>query len=346
MIPELDSAMLCDLGNFECLYKVRVFETMSVKRAFATAGLNAVETAVVKATFEDDDRPKQKHIKTICDYVELELAGTGYDTSSMNKNLTLVEMFRKRVNNNNNNNNSSISWKIVIKTLITIHILFRECDKAFIEEFSEYGQNRVFLLTKGFVDNTTSNSIVHSTFIRKYSRYLSEKLNVFTQLNFNVERKLGQNNKEFFKEFDVNRLGKILPKIMKQLHTILEVEPQLNGATFMVHSLIKESMLLLIKDSLRIYSSIQLILWELLCSFQKLNLDQAKWVSKTYQQYFDLNERYQKWFAKVVRLGIVNHQYAPKFNTVKYIHCEYPSIYLLFTLNIYIYIYIFYMLAT
>lgn len=299
---------------------------MSVKRAFATAGLNAVETAVVKATYEDDDRPKQKHIKTICDYVELELAGTGYDTSSMNKHQTLVEMFRKRLNNNSSMSSSSISWKIVIKTLITIHILFRECDLAFIEEFSQYGQSRVFLSCKGFVDNTSSNTIVHSTFIRKYSRYLSEKLSVFTQLSFNVERKLGQNNKEFFKEFDVNTLGKILPKIMKQLHTILEVEPQLNGATFMVHTLIKESMLLLIKDSLRIYSSIQLILWELLCSFQKLNLDQAKWVSKTYRQYFDLNERYQKWFAKVVRLGIVNHQYAPKFNTVKYslCCCEYP----------------------
>ena len=286
---------------------------MSVKRAFATAGLNAVETAVVKATFEDDDRPKQKHIKTICDYVELELAGTGYDTSSMSKNLTLVEMFRKRVNTMNNN---SLSWRIVIKTLITIHILFRDCDLAFVDEFAQSGHNRVFTLTKGFVDNTTSNSIVHSTFIRKYSRYLSEKLMVYKQLNFNVERKLVQNNKDFFKSFDINTLGKILPKIMKQLHCIIEVEPQLNGATFVVHKLVQESMLLLIKDSLRIYSSIQLILWELLCSFQKLNLDQAKWISKTYNQYFDLNQRYQQWFGKVVRLGIVNHQYQPKFNTV------------------------------
>merc|ERR1712177_20012 len=103
---------------------------------------------------------------------------------------------------------------------------------------------------------------------------------------------------------------------MKQLHCVIEVESHLDGATFIVHPLNKEAMLLLIKDSLRVYSSIQLILWELLCSFQKLNLDQAKWVSKTYQQYFDLNTRYQSWFAKVVKLGIVNHQYAPKFDTL------------------------------
>eukprot|EP00484_Ammonia_sp_Unknown_P021170 CAMPEP_0197036538 /NCGR_PEP_ID=MMETSP1384-20130603/14017_1 /TAXON_ID=29189 /ORGANISM="Ammonia sp." /LENGTH=565 /DNA_ID=CAMNT_0042466727 /DNA_START=17 /DNA_END=1714 /DNA_ORIENTATION=+ len=285
----------------------------SVKRTLATVGLTAVETAVVKATFDDDERPKNKHIRTICDYVELELAGTGYDTHAQQKHLTLVEMFRKRVNSTTNN---SLSWRVVIKSLITIHILFRECDIAFIDEFSQYGQIRVFVLTKSFVDNTNSNSIVHSTFTRKYGRYLSDKLDVYKQLSYNVERKLGQNNKDFFKEFDVNTLGKILPAIMKQLHSVIEVQPQINGATFTVHALVREAMLLLIKDSLRIYSSIQLILWELLCSFQKLNLEQAKWISKTYHQYFELNTRYQEWFDQVVRLGIVNHEYAPKFNTL------------------------------
>eukprot|EP00483_Globobulimina_turgida_P006782 UN06794 len=198
----------------------------------------------------------------------------------------LTEMFGKRVNRMTNN---SLSWKVAIKSLITIHILFRECGPSLIEEFGQYGKERVFILTNKYVDNTSSTSIVQSTFIRKYSQYLLEKQNVYKQLNFNVERKLVQNNKDFFSKFDLNTLGKVLPKIMKQLSCLIEVDPQIDGSTFMVHALTKEAMLLLIKDSLRIYSSIQLILWQLLCAFSKLDIQQAKWTSNTYQQYFALN---------------------------------------------------------
>lgn len=116
------------------------------------------------------------------------------------------------------------------------------------------------------------------------------------------------------------------PVIMKQLHCVVEVEAKLDidirspSGLCMVHPLEQEAMLLMIKDSLRVYSAIQLILWELLCSFQKLNLEQAQWVSKTYRSYFDLNKRYQEWFGRVVKLGIVNPEYAPKFNTVNTIN--------------------------
>eukprot|EP01083_Nonionella_stella_P188279 693648_1 len=286
---------------------------LSVKRTLATVGLTAVETAIVKATFDDDELPKAKHIRTICDHVDLELTGSGYDTSS--NNLTLVEMFRKRVNRVSN---SSLTWKVSIKSLITIHLLLRQCDIAFIDELTQYGQahHRIFDLTNRYSDNTNSNTIVHSTFVRKYSRYLQEKLIVYKEIDFNVERKVAANNKDFFAVFDVNTLGKILPLIMKQLDCVLEVIPQLDSTSFIIHPLEKQAMLLLIKDSLKIYSSVQLILWQLIQSFQELNTKQAKWVSATYQSYFDLNTRYKQWFLVVVKLGIVNHQFAPKFDTL------------------------------
>eukprot|EP01084_Bolivina_argentea_P084080 152162_1 len=98
---------------------------------------------------------------------------------------------------------------------------------------------------------------------------------------------------------------------MKQLHYIIEIKPQFN-----IHSLIKQTILLLIKDSLKIYSSIQLILWQLICSLQKLTIKQAIWISNTYNQYFQLNQKYKLWFTNIVKLGIINHQYTPKFNTL------------------------------
>ena len=180
---------------------------MAVKRAFATAGLSAVETAVVKATFDDDERPKQKHLRTIADYVELELAGTGYDTYATSKNLTLVEMLRKRVTSSSNH---TLSWRVVLKTLITMHTLLRESDRAFSEELSQSGRDRVLSVTMRYVDRASSRSQFHSEFQHKYSRYLVEKLEVFAQLGYNVERKVVQRNKDFFKSFDVDELGKIL----------------------------------------------------------------------------------------------------------------------------------------
>ena len=106
---------------------------------------------------------------------------------------------------------------------------------------------------------------------------------------------------------------------MKQLHCVVEVEAKLDRIEYAlcsVHPLEVEAVLLLIKDSLRVYSAIQLILWELLCSFQKLNLKQAQWVLKTYRSYFELNQRYKDWFSKMIRYGIINAEFAPKFDTV------------------------------
>ena len=202
---------------------------MAVKRALAVAGLSAVETALVKCTYDDDEIPKKKHIKTISDYVAFELGGQGYYTSS-SKEIPLVEMFRKRVNKLSN---PSLSWKVVIKSLITIHILLRECNRSFTEEFiRNNGQSRVMSACANFFD---SNSIAHSTFIRKYSRYLSQKLNVFKHLNLNVERELVQNNKDFFKKFDVDTLGKILVLFSLIVYTLISFLPlftaQNNGTT-------------------------------------------------------------------------------------------------------------------
>ena len=168
--------------------------------------MSGVETAIVKLTFDDDERPKYKHIKTICDYVEFELGGTGYDTysSSTGQNTSVVEMFRKRVNAN------SVSWKVVCKSLVTIHILLRDCDLAFCRDFAQNGSIRVLSVTKQFVEKESHHGMVHSSFIRKYTRYLSEKMEVFNTLSYNVERKLAQNKKDFFKGFDVDQLGKIL----------------------------------------------------------------------------------------------------------------------------------------
>ena len=88
-----------------------------------------------------------------------------------------------------------------------------------------------------------------------------------------------------------------------------------------VHDITHDAMLLLIKDGLRLYPACQLCLWQLLCDFQKLNLAQAKWTSKTYDKYFELNKRLKEWFNQCIKHGIIKYSYAPRFDSVLFVFC-------------------------
>jgi len=113
----------------------------------------------------------------------------------------------------------------------------------------------------------------------------------------------------------VNRLGKILPHLTQQLTKLIECEPFL-GPSFVVQEIQLDAVLLLIKDSLRLYPAIQLCLWQLLCSFQKLNLEQARWISRSYDKYFQLNKQYREWMEKCVKYSIIDYKFVPDFSTL------------------------------
>jgi len=276
-------------------------------RAIATVGLNTLETSLVKATFEDDERPKAKHVRTIMDFIEFDMVGTGQVYSNNSQNSNIISLLQKRV--------SSSSWRVVFKTLIVIHTLCREANVVFVEEFLKFGIHTIFSITNKFDDMISSDSIMQSKFIRQYSQYLHDKLNNYQAIGFNIERKLDPTNKDFFKEYSVNTLGKILPKLNQQLSKLLECVPFL-GLLVVVHEIQLEAMLLLIKDSLRLYPGIQLCLWQLLCSFQKLNLEQARWGSRAYDKYFQLNKQFREWMERNVKYSIIDYKFVPDFDTL------------------------------
>jgi len=188
---------------------------------------------------------------------------------------------------------------------------------AFIEEFALYGA-RTILITKcaQFVDRESVNGLPHSAFIRQYARYLLEKVNNFNELSFNVEKKLEPANKGFFNDYSPNQLGKCLPKFMKQMNALVECHGIIAGNEFVIHDIVRYAVLQLIKDSLRLYPSIQLCLWQMICSFQKLTLEQVKWTSRTWDRYLTLNKAYEEWFQRCVRMDIIEESYAPKFDVL------------------------------
>ncbi|ETO09313.1 hypothetical protein RFI_28071 [Reticulomyxa filosa] len=139
------------------------------------------------------------------------------------------------------------------------------------------------------------------------------------------------------------------PRFMKQMNALVECHGIMAGNEFVIHDIVKHAVLLLVKDSLRLYPSIQLCLWQMIClvcliifsSFSsamidhfeikyamslyflcmfvfvyKLTLQQVKWTTRTCRRYFALNKSYQEWFQRCVRLDIIEESFAPKFDVL------------------------------
>jgi len=83
-------------------------------RALATAGLSTVETAVVKATFDDNEHPKAKHVRALIEWVNTDMKGAG--NSYQREKVNIISLLEKRV--------ETQSWREVLKTLSLIHTLF------------------------------------------------------------------------------------------------------------------------------------------------------------------------------------------------------------------------------
>ncbi|ETO20582.1 clathrin assembly factor-like protein, partial [Reticulomyxa filosa] len=151
-----------------------------------------------QATYEDDEHPKEKHIHTLIEWVDTDLKGTG-NTYQRDK-VNIISLFQKRVEGH--------PWKVVLKTLTVIHMLFRDADVAFVEEFATYGSRSILITRCGqYADRESVNGLSHSGFIREYARYLYEKAHNFNELSFNVEKKLDPANKSFFNDYTLISLG-------------------------------------------------------------------------------------------------------------------------------------------
>ena len=87
--------------------------------------------------------------------------------------------------------NSKSSWLVTLKTLIVFHRLLREVDPTFQEEVLKYGErtsNRRMLRLEGFADHATKETWDLSAWIRVYSVYLDERLEVFRVFHFDPEQ--------------------------------------------------------------------------------------------------------------------------------------------------------------
>ncbi|CAH8864021.1 unnamed protein product [Trichobilharzia szidati] len=198
------------------------------KYSLAGSGLGKV---VAKATTEEIGAPKKKHI----DYLV---------NCSNEPNVSIPLLAGLLVERTQEK-----SWVIVFKALITTHNLMNFGN----EKFSHYlASNNCPVNLPSFNDKTSSQSYEMSMFIRKYSKYLSEKIASYRAMAFDFCKVKRGRDDGVLRTMPVDKLLKALPVMQSQILTLLEfdaLEKDLNNA------IINAAFLLLYKDLIRLFAS-------------------------------------------------------------------------------------------
>src|SRR4051812_16018366 len=119
-------------------------------------GLTDTETTVVKATYDDDEKPKAKHVDALL------------RMSLRSPNMDLMGLFRARL--------AEKSWNVVLKTLVVIHRLMNEGSEGFLRIVSE---KPLELNPLSFHDRRSSLAWAMTRLVHVYGDYLCEKATVF-----------------------------------------------------------------------------------------------------------------------------------------------------------------------
>uniref|UniRef100_A0A3Q0KRJ1 Putative phosphatidylinositol-binding clathrin assembly protein n=1 Tax=Schistosoma mansoni TaxID=6183 RepID=A0A3Q0KRJ1_SCHMA len=198
------------------------------KYSLAGSGLGKV---VAKATTEEIGAPKKKHL----DYLV---------NCSNEPNVSIPLLAGLLVERTQEK-----SWVIVFKALITTHNLMNFGN----EKFSHYlASNNCPIDLPHFNDKTSSQSYEMSIFIRKYSKYLSEKIASYRAMAFDFCKVKRGRDDGVLRTMPVDKLLKALPVMQSQILTLLEfdaLEKDLNNA------IINAAFLLLYKDLIRLFAS-------------------------------------------------------------------------------------------
>eukprot|EP00210_Caulerpa_lentillifera_P000438 g424.t1 len=199
------------------------FSWVSDKLAAGAARVNGgefqdIEVAVVKATNHDVVPPKEKHVRTLREVIST--------AQNRKKVVYIIHALYERLVLPNE------TWLIILKTLMVFHKLMKsDGEGTFKQEMVKYKEKRKLttLLSLGnFTDQTSKEKWDYSAFVRVYSQYLEEKLLVFEQIAFDIERDSGDGIR--FKSATSNELLTELPRIQKLLQRVLACVPEGSAA--------------------------------------------------------------------------------------------------------------------
>ncbi|KAK7328440.1 hypothetical protein VNO77_22546 [Canavalia gladiata] len=234
-------------------------------------GLNV---AIVKATNSEHVLPKEKHVRTIFQWLS--------PTKPRNEVIYCIHGLSKRLSKTNN-------WAVALKTLLVIHRAMRELDTSVWEEFVNFAKVRGYLIDLSlFHDSSVPNATHYSAWIRNYGLYLEERLRCFVIMNYDVVTY----SSKYSQKFDTQDLMQHqLPSLQILLFRLLDCK--------------------VAGESVKLYVAITIRVVELLDKFFEMNRNDARNALQIYQKSISQAERLSEFFETCKRLDFGRGQKFP-----------------------------------
>jgi len=235
-------------------------------RNLLTAGLGPIDTAIVKATFEDDFPPKEKHVQTLLNSID-----------EHNECVFVVPLFRRL---------GYKSFRIVFKTLLVIHRLCR--DAAIIAMTRMQTRARFIANLTNFHDHDSAS---YSSLTRSYAAYLTQKFAVYNLTKFSPERVTPAEAKEWATNLPAQQAVTALPLLQDQLYKLTSII-----ATYPLKPLDEYLHAFLLRDGLRLYSVCSVLMLSSLNFLDEMDVSLTGTLFKCCSRVDDINAAFTRWF--------------------------------------------------
>ncbi|CAB4041766.1 clathrin coat assembly AP180 [Paramuricea clavata] len=197
--------------------------------AWKSFGGSKVATAVSKATSREIMGPKKKHVDYLITCTSNELMNLSY----------MSEMLLARCR--------MPSWVIVSKALVTFHSLMSNGNERFFQQLA--ARTSLWDL-ENFLDKTAVTGYDMSSFIKRYSKYLIQKVHSCREMNYDFCRaKRGTDG--VLRTLDADKLLKAIAEIQTQIDSLLEVDLQSSEFS---NGVINSAFVLLFKDLIKLFA--------------------------------------------------------------------------------------------
>lgn len=181
-------------------------------RQIGTLGLSDLEKAVVKATYFDENPPKEKWVAELVSQTQ-SFMGEAKKSSS-----DILDCLVRRMRSDH--------WQVILKAMIVIHRLLREGGYAFSEAISQMDADS--LSVQNSLDAYTTMTSTQSRLVRNYEKYLLKKLDVYREIGFSLEKKFNSDGVEWVKNLSDKTLIEFAKKVQIQLDFLLDCNVRVN----------------------------------------------------------------------------------------------------------------------
>jgi len=258
-------------------------------RAINTAGLSEIEKRVVKATYDDFDPPKAKHVESLV------LLSADHD---------LLQFLDKRI--------ISPQWNICFKSLILMHKILQEGNPRFFSELLEVPS--ILELPQQFDSFGDIEASIHAKFINFYAKYLTLKISSYRELNISIERFPTNQAKKWSKKLNNSQLIKTITILQTQFTAILKLSPK--SSEEQQSPITISAMTLIIKDAFRLYSILTLLMMLVLEHYDSMNLVQTETILLATQKFILQNKKFRQWSNLLAKINFVQKQLLPDFDAI------------------------------